>query len=438
MRTPLLSMQHAFKMAAVCLGVCVIAVPHYLGVLQHLLPHQKFVPVYYLFSVGLLIVVLWRGWRGGTLKAALRRMAKRDLFQMGVVCAALCVITTVHYAASVKEVFWHQIFQRAYYLPIIVAALWYGLRGGLLAAGLAAVLYLPHVVMAWHGFPSYQFNQYSEAVQFFVFGGLTGVLADQQRRQREKLQETAQRLSQAYADLQVSFESLRRAERLSAMGRLSAGLAHEIRSPLSAIEGALEIVARPGLEPERREEFAAVVKKELARLNEMLNHFLEFARPRPPQLKPTNLQRLMEDVCSLVSESMSMRHVTTRCTSPPLTAMIPMDRDQIKEVLLNLVLNATEAMPAGGTIELWAAEQEDSVIINVRDEGVGVPEENLQQIFDPFYSTKPTGTGLGLSIAHRIMEQHGGKIEAKRNPDRGMTFSLVFPRSHLEKVGTSA
>ncbi len=224
MRTPLLSRQHAFEIAAVCLGVCVIAVPHYVGVFQHLLPHPKFLPVYYLLSVGLLIVVLWRGWRGSALKSLLRRAAKRDLFQMGVVCVALCVITIVHYAASVKEVFWHEIFQRAYYLPIIVAALWYGLRGGLLAAGLAAVLYLPHVVMAWHGFPSYQFNQYSEVVLFFVFGGLTGVLADQQKRQREKLQETAQRLSQAYADLQMSFESLRRAERLSAMGSLSAGL----------------------------------------------------------------------------------------------------------------------------------------------------------------------------------------------------------------------
>lgn len=438
MRAPLLSMRHAFEIAALCLGVCVIAVPHFVGSLPHMLPDHKFLPVYYLFFVGLFIVVLWDGWRGGSLKALLRRAAKRDLFQMGVVCIALCVITIVHYAASVNEVFWHEIFQRAYYLPVIVAALWYGLRGGLLAAGLAAVLYLPHVVMAWHGFPSYQFNQYSEVVLFFVFGGLTGALADQQRRQREKLQETAQRLSQAYADLQVSFESLRRAERLSAMGRLSAGLAHEIRSPLSAIEGALEIVARPGLEPERREEFAAVVKKELARLNEMLNHFLEFARPRPPQLKPTDLQRLMEEVCSLVSESIATRHVTTRCISPRLTATIPMDPDQIKEVLLNLVLNASDAMSAGGTIELWAAEQEDSVIINVKDEGVGIPAENLQQIFDPFYTTKPTGTGLGLSIAHRIIEQHGGKIEAKRNPDRGMTFSLVFPRPHLEKGGTTA
>ncbi len=368
----------------------------------------------------------------------LSRSAKRDRIQLAAICVALFLITVVHYEASVKEMYWHEIFQRAYYLPIIVAALWYGLRGGLLSAALAAILYLPHVVMAWQAFPSYQFNQFAEVVLFFVFGGLTGILADQQRRQREKLQETAQQLSQAYADLQVSFESLRRAERLSALGQLSAGLAHEIRSPLSAIEGAVEIVARPELEPERREEFAAVVKKELARLNEMLNHFLEFARPRPPQLKPTNLQMLMEEVCGLVSEFTSGRNVTTRCSSMPLTATVSLDPDQVKEVLLNLLMNASEAMPPGGTIEVWAEENPDAVVIYVMDEGPGVPEENLQRIFDPFYTTKPAGTGLGLSISHRIMEQHGGRIEAKRNPDRGMTFSLVLPRHRRKESGAIA
>ncbi len=369
---------------------------------------------------------------------ALSRTARRDRIQLAGSCVALCLITVVHYEASVKEMYWHEIFQRAYYLPIIVAALWYGLRGGLLSAGFAAILYLPHVVLTWRAYPSYQVNQFAEVVLFFVFGGLTGILADQQRRQREKLQETAQQLSQAYADLQVSFESLRRAERLSALGQLSAGLAREIRSPLSAIEGAVEIVARQELEPERREEFAALIKKELARLNEMLNHFLEFARPRPPQLKPTNLQRLMEEVCGLVSEFTSGRNVATRCSSMPLTATISLDPDQVKEVLLNLVMNASEAMQPGGTIEVWAEEKQDAVVINVKDEGPGVAEEDLQRIFDPFYTTKPAGTGLGLSISHRIMEQHHGRIEAKRNPERGMTCSLIFPRQRLEKSGTIA
>ena len=107
--------------------------------------------------------------------------------------------------------------------------------------------------------------------------------------------------------------------------------------------------------------------------------------------------------------------------------MVSLDPEQIKEVILNMVINASEAMPAGGAIELSAVKEADSVAIRVKDEGTGVPDDHLSHIFDPFYTTKPSGTGLGLSIAHRIMEQHGGRIEVKRNPDRGMTFSLIFP-----------
>ena len=99
----------------------------------------------------------------------------------------------------------------------------------------------------------------------------------------------------------------------------------------------------------------------------------------------------------------------------------------MKEVILNLVLNASDAMPEGGSIESWMAKEDDWLAIHVKDQGIGVPEEQLQQIFDPFYTTKPEGTGLGLSIAHQIMQQHGGRLEVMRNPDRGMTFSLYFP-----------
>lgn len=356
------------------------------------------------------------------------QLSKNDRFRIWAIFLSLCIITVVHYLASAHEVFWHEIFQRAYYLPVIAAALWYGLRGGLLTAGLAALFYLPHVFFNWHGFPTYQFNQYAESVLFFVFGGITGALSDQQRLQRKKLEETSHRLSKAYADLQNSFESLRRAERLSALGHLSAGLAHEIRNPLSAIEGAVDILTRPALEPEQREEFAALIKKELAHLNGMLDHFLTFARPQPPHRKPTAVGTLLEEVCNLVSQSVASNKVRCRCPDLDSScALVSLDPDQIKEVILNLVINANESMPAGGLVELQAAKQGSFVAIRVKDEGVGILDEDLERIFDPFYSTKPNGTGLGLSIAHQIMEQHGGRIEARRNPDRGMTFSLYLP-----------
>lgn len=139
--------------------------------------------------------------------------------KIALILLSLCVISMIHYQSSLKYLFWHEIFQRAYYLPIIIAALWYGFWGGLLTAAAASLFYLPFVIVAWHGFQTYQFNKYSEIVMCFLFGALTGVLSDQQRKQRKKLQETAQRLSEVYDQLQQSFESLRRTERLSALGQ---------------------------------------------------------------------------------------------------------------------------------------------------------------------------------------------------------------------------
>lgn len=361
---------------------------------------------------------------------------KSNRVRVAVIVVSLLVISVVHYAASASEVAWHEVFQRAYYLPIVVSALWYGLRGGLQAAALAALLFLPHVIARWHGFPSYEFNQVSETILFFVFGGLAGVLTDQQKRQREQLQKTAQRLSEVNVDLQKSFESLRRAERLSALGRLSAGLAHEIRNPLSVITGGLEIIGRPALDPSQRAEFVGRIKKEVLHLNTMLTHFLEFARPRPPQVRSTTARQLMEDIGSLVYEVAPPHPIKIRCNAPSIDCAVSADSDQVKEVILNLVLNASDAMPEGGSIELWMADEDGWLAIHVKDEGTEVPEEHLQQIFDPFYTTKPEGTGLGLSIAHQIMQQHGGRLEVTRNPVRGMTFSLYFPQEQKGTIKT--
>jgi len=353
---------------------------------------------------------------------------KKDGARVAAIVVSLLVISIAHYAASSNALAWHEVFQRAYYLPIVVSALWYGVRGGLRAAALAAVLFLPHVIARWHGFPSYEFSELSEASLFFVFGGMTGILSDQQKRQREQLQKTAQRLSEVNADLQKSFESLRRAERLSALGRLSAGLAHEIRNPLSVIMGGVAIIGRPGLDVSQREEFTERIKKEVLHLNTMLTHFLEFARPRPPQVRLTDARRLMEEICRFVSDAVPPRNAKIRCVPPAIECTVAADSDQVKEVILNLVLNACDAMPEGGTIELWTDEEEGGLVIHVKDDGMGILEEQLQEIFDPFYTTKPEGTGLGLSITQQIMQQHGGRIEVKRNPARGMTFSLYFPR----------
>jgi signal transduction histidine kinase len=325
------------------------------------------------------------------------------------------------------NVWLHPLLQRAYYIPLLLMALWFGWRGGLLGSLVAAILYIPHIKMAWHANPEYSAAQQIEIVMFFILTALIGILADHERAHRRKAEETAHALAEANARLQSSFEQLRRADRLAAMGELSAGLAHEIRNPLGALEGAMQIIQRPNVPEVTKTEFGEMAQRELDRLKRIVNQFLDFARPPDPRPLATDPNVLLESVAKLVAESAKMKGVQIRLAGAADMPEIMVDAEQIRQVVLNLVLNAIQAMPSGGEILLRAARDGDSVSLDVVDQGVGISQEDLERIFDPFFTTRQEGTGLGLSIAARIISQHGGQIEPRRNPDQGMTFSVILP-----------
>ena len=160
----------------------------------------------------------------------------------GVVAAGIGIAALLHYLTPTSALLWHQIFQRLYYLPIAYAALYFGWRGGVLAAAVSAASYIPHILHAWHHMPDYAMNQYAEIIVFFLVGAVTGALADQGRRQRRQLEIAGAQLAKVNRELQESFEQIKRADRLSAIGQLSASLAHEIRNPLGSIEGAASLL----------------------------------------------------------------------------------------------------------------------------------------------------------------------------------------------------
>ncbi|HLI63642.1 MAG TPA: ATP-binding protein, partial [Terriglobales bacterium] len=318
------------------------------------------------------------------------------------------------------------LLQRAYYIPILLMAFWFGWRGGIAAAAIAGILYIPHIMMEWQSNPEYRATQYVEVGMFLLIATIIGALADVERRQRQKIEETALTLSETYARLQASIEQLRRADRLSALGELSAGLAHEIRNPLGALEGAVEILQRPELPAETRQEFAQMAGKEVGRLKTLLTNFLDFARPQPPRRALIEPASLLQSVARLAAETARMANVQVS-TENRGAEPIAVDAEQIKQVLLNLVLNAVQAMPNGGRVVLRARQEDRAVLLEVSDQGGGIPPENLERIFDPFFTTRANGTGLGLSIAHQIVHGHGGDIVVRNNPDCGATFTLILP-----------
>ncbi len=360
-------------------------------------------------------------------KIALVRVSAKNWQRAAILTAAIAAVALLHYNTPVSYIWVHSLLQRAYYIPILLAALWFGWKGGLAAATLAGASYIPHIMMAWNFEPQYKAAQYIEIGMFFAIAALTGVLADHERAQRHKVEETARRLSEVYTQLQKSFEQLRRADRMSALGELSAGLAHEVRNPLGSIEGAVQILGRRDLEEGTRQEFTEMASREVVRLKGLLTHFLEFARPQQPHVVASDIELLLQSVAKLASETAKMAQVDILVETAAALPQVSIDPEQIRQVLLNLVINAVQAMPNAGKIRLRGIHDGEYVRIEVEDEGVGIPADDVERIFDPFFTTRSNGTGLGLSIAYQIVNQHGGHIAARRNPERGMTFTVMLP-----------
>lgn len=230
-------------------------------------------------------------------------------------------------------------------------------------------------------------------------------------------------------------ETIRRSEKFAAIGKMAAGLAHEIRNPLASITGSIEMLNTTQTLDEDDRRLMTIVIREIDRLNGLVTDFLNFARPRPPEKVGLEVDTLLQEVAQVFSylryqPQQKAVHDTGLDLVPGV--WVEGDARQLKQVFWNLMNNAAEAMPDGGRIEIGMRvhEAERTVEITLSDHGVGIPAENLDHIFDPFYTTKERGTGLGLSLVHRIVEDHGGSMWVESEPDLGSTFvvSLVLDR----------
>lgn len=350
-----------------------------------------------------------------------------DYRKVGLILALILLVSGLHFFTSTDHRYLHEIYQRIYYIPILLAAFWYGPLIGFLTALLVSSIYVFHIRMDWHHVPVYTFNQYAEICLYHVIALVIGFLSSREKRHREQLEKTSAELAEAYKQLQNTFEQLRKADRLAALGQLSAGIAHEIRNPLGSVKGSIEILEDEIPSDHPKYEFVQIVKEETARLDSIVTEFLEYARPPRPTVRPCSVNELLESTLILVHKESAASGVEVIKNLAPDMPMIPMDPDQIRQVLLNICLNAVQAMPEGGTLEVSSRTEGDSAVIEVADTGVGVSEDDLERIFDPFFSTKPGGTGMGLSISYQLVESHGGMLAARLNPEKGMTFRLELP-----------
>ncbi|MGE5302961.1 MAG: ATP-binding protein, partial [Alphaproteobacteria bacterium] len=238
-----------------------------------------------------------------------------------------------------------------------------------------------------------------------------------------------------YQNLKQSQDTLRRADRLSSLGLLTAGLAHEIRNPLVAIRTFTQLLPERYDDAEFREGFQGLALKEVDRICGLITDLLSFARPSKPNVSPEDMSDVVEGIARILETQAKEKGVEIArdfSTDLPKTWI---DREQMKQVFMNLILNAIQAMKEGGSIvvstRLYSREQAGKtaqfVQVEIRDSGVGIPEENLEHIFDPFFTNKDEGSGLGLSISHQIVQEHGGFITVESKLGTGTSFFVNLP-----------
>jgi len=322
-----------------------------------------------------------------------------------------------------------------YGLTCVAGAVLTGLRGAGLAAAAAGSFYLT-LVLGLHsklipsppdqpgqiyalGADELVFHIVVNALVLTVVTLLAGYLAE--------------RLRATGGQLVVAEERAEKAERMAALGRLAAGLAHEIRNPLGSIAGSIQLLQTSPVLAGEDKQLCEIVQREAARLNDLVTDMMDLAKPRKPNPQVVDLARLVREVVDLASTSgRAVSDVAVRFDGPE-TVHIRADGSQLRQLVWNLVRNAVQASSAGDEVLVELRQEPDeSFTLSVRDQGVGLDVESIEKLFDAFFTTRTHGTGIGLAVVKRIADDHGFSIDVESEPGQGATFHVRLGRETKE------
>lgn len=329
-------------------------------------------------------------------------------------------------------------FYLVLFLPVISAATSFGLVGTAVSTLAACGMYLSFLLLLdWQNqyIPPDQIDELVLRVLFLpVVGFLTNQLAEANRDETRKSQAAAEKLAEANRHLEEAEAQVRRADRLAALGQLTAGLAHELRNPLGTMKTSAELLQRKvSDENEIAREMAGYIKQEVDRINSLITRFLEFARPRNLRLEKTDLHAMVDHAIELFDREKSgaAAAVTVFKNYSPDVPPVRVEAELMEHVITNLLSNAAQASPPGAvvTVKTRVADTAEGqkAEIAVIDRGSGIDPKHLETIFNPFFTTKPEGVGLGLAIVSKIVDEHGGQIMVESTLGEGSVFRVYLP-----------
>jgi len=276
-----------------------------------------------------------------------------------------------------------------------------------------------------------------ESIEELRLFAAPAALALEKSNMLQVLEEKIRELENAYTELERTHDMLIRHEKLAAIGEVSARLAHEIRNPLATIGGFAKSIPKWYEDRYRTIRNAGIIMEEVLRLETILSDVLDFAKAGAPQKALVDINELVTRTLEIMEVRLSKHQLilSLHLTPKPLQSRI--DSSQIKQVLINIIQNAINAMPDGGALGVSTSERNEAVVITVMDTGSGIPEELLGDIFDPFFTTRGNGTGLGLSISQRIVQNHDGRIDIRSKIDEGTTVDIILPKGVEEHTNSA-
>jgi two-component system sensor histidine kinase HydH len=328
-----------------------------------------------------------------------------------------------------------------YFLPVVSAAIYFSTWAALALTTLASLAYLSLLIPALQEVdvtPEGKGILVIRVLFFYIAATLVNRFAVQNRRHVQRLEDLSGKLEQTNRQLLRAEADARRAERLAALGQLSAGLAHEIRNPLGVIKGSADMLSRKVAQSEPLVgELAGYISSEVNRLNALVVRFLDFARPSKLELRPEQISEVVDRALTAATAMIPDSGVKIERQYAPNLPSVPVDAQLCEQVFINLITNAIQAMQGQDpglektlrlSIQPEVSRGEQGVGVIVEDTGPGVPPELREQIFNPFFTSKKEGVGLGLSIVAKIVDDHRGTLRLEDNTPRGARFHVFFPQ----------
>lgn len=327
-----------------------------------------------------------------------------------------------------------------YFLPVVSAAIYYGTLAALAWTTLASLAYLSLLIPALQEVDVTPEGQGILAIRvlfFYIAAILVNRFAVENRKHVRRLEDLSGKLEETNRQLLRAEADARRAERLAALGQLSAGLAHEIRNPLGVIKGSSDLLSRKVAQSEPLiGELAGYISVEVNRLNALVVRFLDFARPSKLETRPEKISEIVDRAAAAAIASIPDSGVKIERQYAENVPPVPLDAQLCEQVFINLITNAIQSMQAQDaalerilrlSVQVEVSSGQSGVVVIVEDTGPGVPLELREQIFNPFFTSKKEGVGLGLSIVAKIVDDHRGTIRLEDNTPRGARFHVFFP-----------